>query len=495
MTVSIANRSCSPTIHIPYARIKNDKALAWIYESLESHTLSQKLKCLLTDREHVNSCYEVTAFLQNEKYVGAFLLCLNAIENNQPNLLTQIDIGLYKSDKAHKRSTSHPDFSFVYHPQAKVNLKVSHNVSHAVRPPTDQNNKKSSLADNVSAKRNGKTTTKDIQLMSLKLRPWSSLPDMHNVDSQPHRKRCTTMSTNTQPIHIPNTRTKRKVPTTQKVPSFTYKQNNSDSGSTSHNCSSLATVSPSEASSSQMSNEPMPISLLKCDDIQIHVDRKYRTKDARRTTIKAHTYDTEPYSYSPSDEPYPSDCYIASRDLLSLIAHPDRPESLTSYTGFGAGSAPADFVSEFIPQEGEKIRNRYGRTTVPDFGYDIYEQLQRQQRPSHSQSLTSFLQAAQCVRANTELERENAHFSVSEAMISAIEQIKWRRLQETKEHSIGDSEVNHRKMKNHRHYTNNTVAKSVESGSSPSSDDSDSRFSANNVTTSNLTQTRVSHFF
>lgn len=39
----------------------------------------------------------------------------------------------------------------------------------------------------------------------------------------------------------------------------------------------------------------------------------------------------------------------------------------------------------------------------------------------------SFLTSSQFSRANAELDRENAHFNISEAMISAMEQIKCRR--------------------------------------------------------------------
>uniref|UniRef100_T1PLU9 Phorbol-ester/DAG-type domain-containing protein n=1 Tax=Musca domestica TaxID=7370 RepID=T1PLU9_MUSDO len=43
------------------------------------------------------------------------------------------------------------------------------------------------------------------------------------------------------------------------------------------------------------------------------------------------------------------------------------------------------------------------------------------------QSLTRFLQMSQSSRNNTELEKENAHFRISEAIISAIEHIKWNK--------------------------------------------------------------------
>jgi hypothetical protein len=44
-------------------------------------------------------------------------------------------------------------------------------------------------------------------------------------------------------------------------------------------------------------------------------------------------------------------------------------------------------------------------------------------QPTEGQSLTSFLSSGQFSRSSAELDRENAHFSISEAMIAAIEQV------------------------------------------------------------------------
>lgn len=48
-------------------------------------------------------------------------------------------------------------------------------------------------------------------------------------------------------------------------------------------------------------------------------------------------------------------------------------------------------------------------------------------RPVEGQSLTSFLSSGQFSHTSAELDRENAHFSISEAMISAIEQVKFNK--------------------------------------------------------------------
>lgn len=48
-------------------------------------------------------------------------------------------------------------------------------------------------------------------------------------------------------------------------------------------------------------------------------------------------------------------------------------------------------------------------------------------QPARGQSLTSFLSSGQFARSAAELDRENAHFGISEAMIAAIEQVKSNR--------------------------------------------------------------------
>lgn len=103
MTTSIANQLQQASIanqyhhhHIPLRRIRNNRALAWIYECLETRTLSKKLQYLLSDHEHLANCYEITAYMHSERYVVALFCCLNAIEHEKPNLLSEIDKSLYE---------------------------------------------------------------------------------------------------------------------------------------------------------------------------------------------------------------------------------------------------------------------------------------------------------------------------------------------------------------------------------------------------------------
>lgn len=71
-------------------------------------------------------------------------------------------------------------------------------------------------------------------------------------------------------------------------------------------------------------------------------------------------------------------------------------------------------------------------------------------RPTQGQSLTSFLSSEQFSRASAELDRENAHFSICEAMISAIEQMKCNRqlrLAEDVNEDDSDEEINSLKQR------------------------------------------------
>lgn len=449
MTISIANhRSCpSPSIHIPVARIKNDKALSWIYENLDANKLSHKLKYLVSDTEHLNGCYEVWAFLQNERYLGAFFLCLRAVENNQPNLLSQIDSTLLCSNAkvshqlVHKRSTSHPDFSYVQVPQRKIgdidDTTMGNEQSGAVgfeyqHYLCELNVNNASLKPYYKAPVRRRQEPKPQQFKSiprLGLRSWDSLPDIQEHISAQPRTRSKTIS---QPIRIPST---KLIPNTtltaakQQVPSFSYVQlaTSVDSGTSSATVSH-GLVSPPSVASRQLSPDLLPISLVRCDDIKIHFDRKYASKP---TVLD----DRALYSTSvTSDEAgEPSVGLLSCLPMLNNINSTDygteKQETMSLYSNFVAVSAPGDFVSTFIPKEGEKLQNRYGRSEGSAGMSPVFSNIYTGDGASYGQqsSLTTFLHAAQFSRAHNDLERENAHFSLSEAMISAIEQIKWRK--------------------------------------------------------------------
>jgi len=100
-------------------------------------------------------------------------------------------------------------------------------------------------------------------------------------------------------------------------------------------------------------------------------------------------------------------------------------------TSFLAGSAPEFTGSWSSEVEGQKDIRTPRKSFMEDGGSSVQPMATGYfPRPAEGQSLTSFLSSARFSRAHdAELDRENAHFSVCEAMIAAIEQVKCNRLQ------------------------------------------------------------------
>ncbi|XP_019358990.1 PREDICTED: run domain Beclin-1-interacting and cysteine-rich domain-containing protein isoform X4 [Gavialis gangeticus] len=70
-------------------------AKQWLQRSLQFHCLSAQLKPLLGNRQYIRKFYKDTAFLLSEAHVTAMLQCLEAVEQNNPRLLAQIDTSMF----------------------------------------------------------------------------------------------------------------------------------------------------------------------------------------------------------------------------------------------------------------------------------------------------------------------------------------------------------------------------------------------------------------
>ncbi|XP_069377983.1 run domain Beclin-1-interacting and cysteine-rich domain-containing protein isoform X1 [Paralichthys olivaceus] len=71
------------------------KAERWLLHSLQVHMLSAQLRPLLRHLGHTRKYYNDAAFLLSEPHVTAMFQCLEAVEQNNPKLLAQVDtVGL-----------------------------------------------------------------------------------------------------------------------------------------------------------------------------------------------------------------------------------------------------------------------------------------------------------------------------------------------------------------------------------------------------------------
>ncbi|XP_076269262.1 run domain Beclin-1-interacting and cysteine-rich domain-containing protein rubicon isoform X2 [Rhynchophorus ferrugineus] len=105
--------------------------------------------------------------------------------------------------------------------------------------------------------------------------------------------------------------------------------------------------------------------------------------------------------------------------------------------------SPLSVVDSFLPTEGEKDYSRHcPKRFIEDGGMSILPMSTGYfPKPMKGQTLTSFLTSSKLARSNAELDRENAHFSISEAIISAMEQLKCNRdLKLVNEELLDDSD-------------------------------------------------------
>lgn len=181
---------CEYRPHIPI-HLKYDKASIWLYRSLESHSLSQKLSWLLSDQTHLKNCYQSYAFLCQQKYAEAILICLRAVERNQPSLMSEINPCLFllkaqEFQKVHRRSSSFPDSQ----------LKKIYEENLFKRRKTIQN-----ICDVIGTE---KFKEKKVKIQG-RLKPWNSMPILTKTTLLVEKKEfCNSKTTPTTPVHNKN---------------------------------------------------------------------------------------------------------------------------------------------------------------------------------------------------------------------------------------------------------------------------------------------------
>ncbi|XP_076630094.1 run domain Beclin-1-interacting and cysteine-rich domain-containing protein rubicon isoform X2 [Colletes latitarsis] len=357
------------------ARITSQKDMLWLYKSLESHSLSHKLSWLLSDKEHLLSCFEPWAFLCQENLAEATLLCLRAVERSQPVLLTEIDPSLFLpswvspkiSPRRHQRSSSYP----INFPTANFNMARDRRTNSPTSSLT--------VADTSSNK------SSDSQICPVEL---SKIINVDYTDVKQPVPVAVDSTSLTRP-RTPLRKIKLKVKTKQNqiTKKFSDSLNNEDS---------LGNTVRKYSIPSLISNENN-INRSVTDSAKIKISQKPRKKSS-----------------------------------------------------FLSGSAPEFSGSWSLEIEGQKDIRTPKKSFMEDGGSSVQPMaIGYFPRPIKGQSLTSFLASAQFSRTNAELDRENAHFSVSEAMIAAIEQVKcnkqWCLVEEAVEES--DEEINNLKQR------------------------------------------------
>nr|XP_031849906.1 run domain Beclin-1-interacting and cysteine-rich domain-containing protein isoform X2 [Nomia melanderi] len=419
------------------ARITSQKDMLWLYKSLESHSLSHKLSWLLSDKEHLLSCFEPWAFLCQENLAEATLLCLRAVERNQPVLLTEIDPFLFlpswispkTSPKRHRRSSSYPiNFSTTNFSVARDrNIHIENCQLESLRISENATIQQ----DNIKPEENyHKTDVKEVN--DIPLKTWNSLSALtksYTISSTNSPSSLTVADTIS---HKSNESQTSKVELSKLI-NVNYAELKQSTSIVIDNKLSVRPRTPlRKAKSRNKMKQTQTIKKsiegsdsINNDDSLINTVKEYRipSSSSNETDENKHTTDSAKVN----------------------IAQKSRRKN-----SFLPGSAPEFSGPWSLEIEGQKDIRTPKKSFMEDGGSSVQPMaIGYFPRPVEGQSLTSFLASAQFSRANAELDRENAHFSVSEAMIAAIEQVKcnrqWCFMEEAIEES--DEEINSLKQR------------------------------------------------
>ncbi|KAG5326878.1 RUBIC protein, partial [Acromyrmex heyeri] len=410
------------------ARITSKKDMLWLYKSLEGHSLSHKLSWLLSDKEHLLSCLEPWAFLCQENLAEATLLYLRAVERNQPVLLAEIDPCLFlptwispkTSPRRHRRSSSYPvNFSGVNHIFARdKSMSVLSrcqldklNISQSVLCDTDS--AENQISKSVQAITDN--AQRDSKVDDAPLKTWNSLPALAKSHSGAIMENS-----------APNS------PTIQE----SSNNNNSNNRTRTIELAEIINVNYSD------SKQPVDSNIDKLAKPKTPIRKmRNRTKAKHSQSKKA----SEKSEVSSSVHEKIRDMVEESRPITiteSVETKMLHQWTTRKKTSFLVGSAPEFTGSWSLEVEGQKDIRTPRKSFMEDGGSSVQPMATGYfPRPAEGQSLTSFLSSARFSRAHdAELDRENAHFSVCEAMIAAIEQVKCNRLQRRLLDDVADDE-------------------------------------------------------
>ncbi|NXE60923.1 RUBIC protein, partial [Calcarius ornatus] len=423
-----------------------DQAIAqlWLQHSLQCHCLSAQLRPLLGNRQYIRKFYTDTAFLLSDAHVTAMLQCLEAVEQNNPRLLAQIDTSMLT------RKSDNP--SPVTKSQSLTALPASPCVPAA--PCTQQRcfGSFSSLQHPASSGLSDR-------------RPVSSCGSSNS--SQPQERcpstRSSSFSEGRSPLEQPSSVSRFHVPspkdpfspasemssstTSQSEDTWTGSQDDPQSdvndgpeylaignlGRRGRACSSTSTSSTKSSSSKLFSSS----SSQKLDSVSSLGEQGASGGGSRGLSLLRRSSFSEGQSSAPQGILKKS--HVRSHSDTNVTSGKLHESHGDASAGRGLVSASTQSSELSTPSS---LYMEYDSGQYLSSGEGMFR------RPSEGQSLISYL-SEQDFGSCADLEKENAHFSISESLIAAIELMKCnmmsRQLEEEEEDS--DKEIQELKQK------------------------------------------------
>ncbi|XP_062139123.1 run domain Beclin-1-interacting and cysteine-rich domain-containing protein [Drosophila sulfurigaster albostrigata] len=397
----------------------------WVTSCLQQRCLTRCLQTLAADRELLDTYYQPdVALLRHSTHATALFVCLTAVQLDQSSLLSQLEP--LQRRQRHRRTSSQPNFSNVTQ-RLQVVQEEELLPQHAQKQPQQQQQ----------------------QQQLLLLRRIKSLPSLqqssdHSPDSL--RPRCQTY--NSRRARWTEAERELELP--------------------------LSGCSLSTASSGQLTPRRV-IQLINCDDIKIWTDQTNNSSSGSGNSSDCNTMTPTATGTAAAA--------ISKRGSPSLNGWLGKlfgsPPVYTSWyqRGLGHDDETSSVLDTFGPVNGRKLDKRQQQSLFEGISMLDYAQAETEQETMtapldivgchqvsgascssstpcstlstsennsynskrDNQSLAAFLQMSRYAHNNTELEKENAHFRISEACITAIEHVKWSRRRRRQRHNSSSS--------------------------------------------------------
>ncbi|NWX71379.1 RUBIC protein, partial [Alca torda] len=423
-----------------------DQAIArlWLQHSLQCHCLSAQLRPLLGNRQYIRKFYADTAFLLSDAHVTAMLQCLEAVEQNNPRLLAQIDTSMLtrKSDGPPPVTKSQSLTALsrsLYIPAAGCTQQHCFGSFSSLHHPAS-----SGLSDRRPASSSVSSSSSQPQERSPSTRS-SSFSNGRSPLEQPSSATCFHVPAPKDPFSPASEMSSST--TSQSEDTWTGSQDDPQSdandgpeylaignlGRRGRAYSSTSTNSTKSSSSKLFSSS----SSQKLDSVSSTGEQGASGGGSRGLSLLRRSSFSEGQSSAPqgilkkSHVRSHSDTNVASGKLHE--SHGD--------SGGGRGPVSASTQSSELSTP-SSLYMEYDSGQYLSSGEGMFR------RPSEGQSLISYL-SEQDFGSCADLEKENAHFSISESLIAAIELMKCnmmsRQLEEEEEDS--DKEIQELKQK------------------------------------------------
>ncbi|XP_059018939.1 run domain Beclin-1-interacting and cysteine-rich domain-containing protein isoform X6 [Mustela lutreola] len=429
----------------------------WLQHSLQRHCLSAQLRPLLGDRQYIRKFYTDTAFLLSNAHVTAMLQCLEAVEQNNPRLLAQLDASMF--------ARKHESPLLVTKSQSLTALPGSTcttSTSYAQHPYFGSFSSLHQSAPNHSSERR----TTSFSLSGPPRKPQESKEHVSPARDQ-----------------------------TFQAPLLAVSSLAGDPPSTPNEMSSSTLTSPLEASQVSNQNESPGDASEGPEYLAIgNLDPRGRTASCQSHSSNAESSSSNLFSSSSSQKPDSAASSLGEQEgggqsqLSSILRRSSfsegqtltatsgtkkshtRSHSDTNIASRGAPDCPRNItiiVEDPIAEscnDKSKLRGPLpysgpsSEVSTPSSLYMEYEGGQYLcsgegmfRRPSEGQSLISYL-SEQDFGSCADLEKENAHFSISESLIAAIELMKCNMMsqcleEEEEEEEDSDREIQELKQK------------------------------------------------